>query len=73
MDVWFEDLSGFSLREGDIVAVHFAFACDFANCHGYFSFTVLTIALKVSGLLTARSAKTLRSRLIPFRFMPEIS
>ena len=72
-DVGFEDLACLSLREGDVVAIHFAFAGDFADCHGYFSFTVLTIALKASGWLTARSARTLRSRLMPFCFIPAMS
>ena len=72
LDVRFEDLASLSLGERDVVAVHFSFAGNFANCH-YFSFTVLTIDLKASGLLTARSARTLRSRLIPFFFIPAIS
>ena len=73
MNVWFENFTGFSLGERNVVAVHFAFASDFADCHGYFSFTVLTIASKALGLLTARSARTLRSSEMPFFFMPAIS
>ena len=33
LDVGFEDLASLSLGERNIVAVHLAFAGDFANCH----------------------------------------
>ncbi len=73
MNVWFENFTGFSLGERNVVAVHFAFASDFADSHGYFSFIVLTIFLKASGLLTARSARTLRSRFMPLVLRPLMS
>ena len=33
LNVRLEDLASLSLREGNIVTVHFAFAGDFADCH----------------------------------------
>ncbi len=32
-DVWLEDFASLSLRERDVVAVHFTFAGDFADSH----------------------------------------
>ena len=73
VDVRFEDLASLSLGERNVMAVHFSFTGNFTDCHCYFSFTVLTIALKASGLWTARSARTLRSTLIFLAFIPAIS
>ena len=33
LNIWLKDLAGLSLGEGHVVAVHFAFAGNFTNCH----------------------------------------
>ena len=45
LDVWFENLAGFVLGERDIVPIHLPLATNFADCHYFFSFTVLTLSL----------------------------
>lgn len=73
LHIGMKNLASFALRERYVMAIHFAFATNFADCHYFVSFTVLTRAVNACGWLTASSANILRSIVVPLCLRPDIS